>query len=84
MNQLGRCAASCQPKVIVDLQKTPLISGAGLELLLDARDYAEGHGGSVKLLGPNPICNDLLRISGLCHEFDVFPDIKSAIGSFLS
>lgn len=71
-----------QPRVVLHLGEVPLVDSRGLELLLDYRDrYAQG-GGALKLVAPSPLVRDILHITGLEGEFEIFTDVVSAVGSF--
>ena len=77
------CLTGGQPNVVFDLSNTPLIDGAGLELLLDYKEEFEGLGGALRLAGPNPLCREILAITGVGIDLEVFPDPISAVGSFV-
>jgi anti-anti-sigma factor len=79
---LGECLDGGQPRAVLDLQQVPLIDSAGLERLLEAREQFEQLGGSVKLLAPNALCEDILMATGVGEKFEVFLDLKQAVGSF--
>ena len=72
-----------QRMAVLDLQSVPLIDSAGLELLLDQQEAFEHNGGSLKLAGANALCHDILRCAGIAKRFQTFPDVKSAVGSFV-
>ena len=79
---LGECLDGGQPKAVLDLQQVPLIDSAGLEQLLEARERFERLGGGLKLLAPNDLCGDILAATGVGEKFEVFSDVKGAVGSF--
>ena len=72
-----------QRMAVLDLQKVPLIDSAGLELLLQQQEAFEHNGGCLKLAGVNPLCHDILRCTGVQKRFQMCPDVKSAVGSFV-
>ncbi|QDS98944.1 STAS domain-containing protein [Adhaeretor mobilis] len=76
------CCAAGQPSIVLDLQKTPLIDSAGLEALIDAKRKATARGGVLKLSGPNSLCADILHVSGVGEQFEIFETVKSSVGSF--
>jgi anti-anti-sigma factor len=80
---LRECTARGQPFVVLDLEKIPLVDSAGLELLLDYREKFQQHGGALKLSGPNPLCEDILSLTGVGASFEIFRDSLSAVGSFV-
>ena len=72
-----------QPKVVLDMGNVPLMDSAGLESLLDVRQTLQEKSGTVKLAALSPLASDILRITGLDRQFDTYPDVKSAVGSFV-
>ncbi len=72
-----------QPFVVLDMEKVPLVDSAGLELLLEYRDRLQQSGGALKLSGPNPLCEDILAITGVGACFEIFRESLSAVGSFV-
>ena len=80
---LTGCLAGGQPYVVFDMSNTPLIDSAGLELLLDFKDEFETLGGSLKLAGPNPLCREILAVTGVGIDLEIFPEPLSAVGSFV-
>lgn len=77
-----RATEGGQPMVVLDLQRVPLFDSAGLEALLDAQDTIEKRGGDLKMAAPNELIRDLLRVSGVADRFEIFSDVKTAVGSF--
>lgn len=80
---LGECLQHGQPYVVLDMEKVPLLDSAALELLLDFREEFQRLGGTLKLAGPNPLCDEILSVTGVAAEFEVFPEATSAVGSFV-
>ena len=78
LNGLG----SGRPMLVIDLQQTPLMDGAGLETLVELREKIEARGGSVKLAAVNALCADILRVTGVGDKFEQYSVLKSAVGSF--
>ena len=71
-----------RPMLVVDLSGVPHIDGAGLEALVDMGEHVEARGGALKLAAVNPLCNDILRVTGVGDRFDQYLQVKSAVGSF--
>lgn len=71
-----------QPRVVIDLERVPLIDSAGLELLLDYQDRCIERGGVIKLSAPTPLCADILNVTGCSTYFEIYRDSLAAIGSF--
>lgn len=77
------CVTDGIPMLVLNLHDVALLDSAGLESLLDIRDIVEGRGGTVKLASPTPLAQDILRVSGMGKQFEVFADEKSAVRSFV-
>ena len=80
---LVECLNEGQPRAVLDLRNVPLIDSAGLERLLDVRDRFQKKTGVLKLAGANPLCQDILTITGVASYFEVFPEVSQAVGSFI-
>jgi anti-anti-sigma factor len=72
-----------QPYAVLSLESVPLIDSAGLELLMDFREAFQQVGGALKLTAPNPLCEEILSVTGLTGSFEIFPETLSAVGSFV-
>ena len=70
------------PQFVLDLSHVPLVDSSGLEAVLDARAAVRARGGVVKLSGPRPLVADILTATGVGEQFEVFPSVKAAVGSF--
>ena len=77
------CLSEGQPHAVFDLRGVPLIDSAGLERLLDLRDRFQQRAGVLKLAGANPLCHDILSVTGVASYFEVFPEVSQAVGSFV-
>ncbi len=80
---LDECFEEGQPRIVLDLKASPLVDSAGLELLVDMHERCQQRGGSIKLAGVNPLCLDILRITGVDKQLELFDDARSAVRSFL-
>lgn len=72
-----------QPMIVLDMADVPLVDSAALEALLDLHDWAALRGGIVKLAALTPLCADVLRVTGVGSQFQVYKDVKLAVGSFV-
>jgi anti-anti-sigma factor len=77
-----KCLSRGQPRLVFNLQKIPYVDSLGLNFLLDTRDVCNSRGGSFKIAAPNPLCRDILRITEIDRQVEIFPDVLSASGSF--
>jgi anti-anti-sigma factor len=73
---------SGRPMLVVDFHDVPLVDSAGLEALLDLRDAVEAKGGAMKLAAINPLCADILRVTGVGPRFEQHELVRGAVGSF--
>ncbi len=72
-----------QPMVVLDMSDVPLLDSAGLDALLDVHDCVLLKGGRIKLAGLNQLCSDVLRVTGVGGHFEIYKDVKLAVGSFV-
>ena len=72
-----------QPMVVLSLNAVPLVDSAGLEALLDVRDTIVRQGGTIKLAGITPLCEEVLRVTGVGRHFQCHAETKAAVGSFV-
>ena len=72
-----------KPMVVLDMSDIPLIDSAGLDALLDLQDALQDRGGAIKLAAATQLCQEVLRITGVDHQFETFDEVKSAVGSFV-
>lgn len=79
---LEACLAACPPRVVLDMESVPLVDSAGLECLLDLRDGCLARGGGLRLAAPNRLCRDILSITGVAEQIEVYPTMVAATGSF--
>jgi anti-anti-sigma factor len=71
-----------RPMLVVDFHDVPLVDSVGLETLVELRDSLELKGGAVKFAAINPLCADILRVTGVGHKFEQHALVRSAVGSF--
>ena len=70
------------PLVVIDLSKTALIDGAGLEWILTLDEECCRRGGCVRLCNVGELCGDLLRITAVGSSVQQFQNLEAALGSF--
>ena len=80
---LQGCLGKGLPRVVVDLKKIPLIDSAGINLLLDFKDTCQRSGGDLKVAAPNRLCEEILFMTGLDQDIEVFQETLQAVGSFV-
>ncbi|MFH1143283.1 MAG: STAS domain-containing protein [Candidatus Eisenbacteria bacterium] len=70
-------------RIVLDLRHVPFFDSSGLEYLLDLADRLREEGGSLRLANPNPLCREVLGISGLDETIPIHENLASAGRSFL-
>jgi anti-anti-sigma factor len=73
-----------QPHVVIDLQGVAVVDSAGLELLLDTQEEYQRLGGALKLANPGALCREVLKATGVGSRFEIFPDTRGAVRSFVT
>jgi anti-anti-sigma factor len=68
--------------LFVDFHDVPLVDSVGLETLVELRQALESKGGAVKFAAVNPLCADILRITGVGAQFEQHELVRTAVGSF--
>ncbi len=80
---LEECGAHGQPHVVLDLGQVPLIDSAGLEMLLDVQEEFQRRGGAMKLAAGQGLCREILGVTGVGAQFELYSEVTSAVGSFV-
>jgi anti-anti-sigma factor len=70
-------------EIILDFKSIPVIDSEGLELLLRMQGAVKDRGGSLKLIGLNAVCWDILKATKLIKVFRVYKNIHKAIKDVL-
>ncbi len=70
-------------RIILNMSEVPLIDSAGLELLQQYRGQMAEHGLKMKICGLTEMTQKIFDITKLSSRFEIFPDIASAVRSFL-
>ncbi len=70
-----------KPEIILDLSAVPFLDSEALELLLRMHGELRNRGSSLRIIGINPICRDILTVTRLINVFCVYANISEAINS---
>ena len=76
------CLSSGCGRVVFDLHEVSLIDSVGLEGLVDLQEQCLRRGGALKLAAPSHLCRDVLHVTGVDEQIEIFPDSVAAVGSF--
>lgn len=74
---------SGQPFSVLDMSEIKLMDSAGLESIIEIRQQFTQRGGSLKLACPVPLCRNIMHVTGVEDEFEIFSRLSEAVGSFL-
>jgi anti-anti-sigma factor len=74
---------SSMGRVVVEMSGVPFVDSAGLEALLDVSDEQSAGGRSLKLCGVNKTVRQVLELTEIDSQFDLYEDVNSAVRSFL-
>ena len=66
-------------EIIIDCKAVPYLDSAALELLLQVHDELKRQGGTLKICGLNPICQDILIATRLINLLNIHEDIHTAV-----
>ena len=79
----AECLPSSVPLAVINLETTQIIDSAGLEFLLDFAEQLKNRGGALKLAAPNNLCAEIMEITGVQDELEVFENVNQAVRSFV-
>lgn len=76
------CLSSGSGRVVFDLHEVSLIDSVGLEGLVNLQEQCLRRGGALKLAGLTHLCSDILHVTGIDDQIEIFADPVVAVGSF--
>ena len=65
--------------IILECKEVSYLDSAALEMLLRLQDAIKERGTLVKLVGLNELCRDIMVVTRLINQFDVYPSMQEAI-----
>ena len=65
--------------IILDCKHVELMDSAALELLIQTHNELKDRGGTLKIIGLNNVCHDILMVTRVINELFVYKDIQEAI-----
>ncbi len=69
-------------RIVVDLARLRMMDSSGIGAVVRALASAKQRGGSLKLVNPNKMVLQTLKIVGLLNLFEVYDDEAQAVGSY--
>jgi anti-anti-sigma factor len=65
--------------VILECKEVSYLDSAALEMLLRLQDALKERGSLMKLVGLNALCRDIMIVTRLINQFNVYPSVQEAI-----
>ena len=76
-------AEGANPRFVVGMSEVPYMDSMALEGLLSAAEVLQSRGVRLKLVGMSPTCREIVEITGLSNQFQLFESVEDAVRSFL-
>lgn len=70
-------------RVVLDFGNITFLDSAGLETLWDFADRQRDAGQSLKVAAIPELCREILELTGVSDELDLFDSTESAVRSFM-
>jgi anti-sigma B factor antagonist len=64
--------------IMFDMTNLDYISSMGLRIVLKARKFVDGNGGSIKMINMQPQIEKVFKIANMLHGMTIFRSIKEA------
>lgn len=75
---LGAAIASAAARVLVDLSQVTFLASIGIRALLTHARALARRGGSLALIGPQPVVAEVLEVTGIAKIIPIFADVEAA------
>lgn len=69
----------CHLSVILECKEVGYLDSAALEMLLRLQDAVREQGSIMKLVGINELCRDILIVTRLINQFNVYSSVQEAV-----
>jgi len=76
------CLATQRVHLILELADAPLIDSTGLEFIMETQQSCLARGGRMVVAAPQPLCAEILEITGVAGCVGVFRDLRGALSDF--
>ena len=80
---LDSCLAAGIPRVVLDLENVPLVDSKGLEWLLDSQDRLLDRCNGLRVVANQSLCREIMELTGVAEQCQVYSDLTSAVASFI-
>jgi len=81
IEEAGRLIDAGSRLLVLDLSGVGFCDSSGLSALVRLRNRLHPVGGRVNLVGPTPIVQRVLEVSGLTEIFGTFPSVEAALAA---
>lgn len=82
-DKLDACLEAGEVQLILDFQPVTYVDSEALGTLLTCSRQARQKGGAVKIAHVTGVCQDIFVATRLGQVLEIYPDIQSALRSFL-
>ena len=83
LEALNRILASPNPRLVIGMGEVPYVDSSGLELFLDIAHDLRGRGLPLKLADLTTTCREILDLTEMLKEFELYNTVEDAVRSFL-
>lgn len=78
-----RPLAAPHPRMVVSMGSVPFMDSRALEMLVDCAAQLRERNLSLKLAGLPPTCREILYLTDLQAQFELFDEVTDAVKSYL-
>ncbi len=75
--------ASPNPRIVVDLHDVSFIDSFGIEAMLQFAGELKSRNLPLKLAMLTPTCREILELTDLSREFEIYDEVEDAVRSFV-
>lgn len=79
---LGTHVVHGTPMAVINMEATRLINSKGLEYLLDTGENFRQRGGALKIASPTSVSREVLSITELDRNLEIYESVNMAVRSF--
>ena len=80
--EVNNCLDRNDLHLAIDFELVPYIDSEGLEKLLEYYNQIRRKGGSLEIFNPNPLCNEILHITGITDYINIYFNLEKGETSY--
>jgi len=80
--EVKNCLERNDIRLVIDFESVPYIDSEGLEKLLEYYNQIRRKGGSLEIFNPNPLCNEILHITGITDYINIYFNLEKGETSY--